>query len=150
MLVASSVTLELARQRIGGPFDRLGHSESLLAAKSREWLSWYPHHARAGLRLSRGTVSRLAAALAAQGVLSRHESEQLLLLRAHRAARDCTCSADSARCVYALRCLRTDDGPRPVERARRGRALLALHGGALDLSARRARAMGMTHLLEET
>jgi len=39
VLVASSVTLELARQRIGGPFDRLGHSGTLLAAKSREWLS---------------------------------------------------------------------------------------------------------------
>ena len=40
VLVASSVTLELARRRIGGPFDRLGHSETLLAvtiSKDNRW-----------------------------------------------------------------------------------------------------------------
>ena len=36
VLVASSVTLELARRRIGGPFDRLAQNASSSAARARE------------------------------------------------------------------------------------------------------------------
>jgi cytochrome c oxidase subunit III len=112
VLVASSVTLELARQRIGGPFDRLGQSESLLAAKSREWLSWY----RLTLALSFAfLVGQFFAwrQLSGEGVYlaTSPSSSFFYVLTALHALH---LLGGLGALVYALRCLRTDDGPRPV------------------------------------
>lgn len=112
VLMASSVSLELARQRIGGPFDRLGHSESLLAAKSREWLLWY----RITLALSFVFLVGQYLAwqrLSAQGVyLSTSPSSSFFYLLTALHALHLLGGLGAL--VYALRCLRTDDGPRPV------------------------------------
>ncbi len=112
VLVASSVTLELARQRIGGPFDRLGHSETLLAAKSREWLSWY----RITLVLSFAfLVGQFLAwrQLSSEGVYlaTSPSSSFFYVLTALHALH---LLGGLGALIYALRCLRTDDGPRPV------------------------------------
>jgi cytochrome c oxidase subunit III len=112
VLVASSVTLELARQRIGGPFDRLGQSESLLAARSREWLSWY----RITLALSFAfLVGQFFAwrQLSGEGVYlaTSPSSSFFYVLTALHALH---LLGGLGALVYALRCLRTDDGPRPV------------------------------------
>jgi cytochrome c oxidase subunit III len=112
VLVASSVTLELARQRIGGPFDRLGQSELLLAAKSREWLSWY----RITLALSFAfLVGQFFAwrQLSGEGVYlaTSPSSSFFYVLTALHALH---LLGGLGALVYALRCLRTDDGPRPV------------------------------------
>ena len=112
VLVASSVTLELARQRIGGPFDRLGHSESLLAAKSREWLSWY----RITLALSFAFLAGQYLAwqrLSGEGVYlaTSPSSSFFYVLTALHALH---LLGGLGALVYALRCLRMDDGPRPV------------------------------------
>jgi cytochrome c oxidase subunit 3 len=112
VLMASSVTLELARQRIGGPFDRLGHSESLLAAKSREWLFWY----RITLALS--FVFLLGQYLA----WKRLSSEGVYLATSPSSSFFYVLTALHAlhllgglgALLYALHCLRMDDGPRPV------------------------------------
>jgi cytochrome c oxidase subunit 3 len=112
VLVASSVTLELARQRIGGPFDRLGHSQSLLAAKSREWLSWY------GITLALSFAFLLGQylawrRLASEGVyLATSPSSSFFYLLTVLHALHLLGGIGAL--VYALRCLRTDDGPRPV------------------------------------
>jgi cytochrome c oxidase subunit 3 len=112
VLVASSVTLELARQRIGGPFDRLGHSETLLAAKSREWLSWY-----------RITLVLAFAFLAGQFLAWRQLSSQGVYLATSPSSsffyvltvlHALHLLGGIGALIYALRCLRTDDGPRPV------------------------------------
>ena len=112
VLVASSVTLELARQRIGGPFDRLGHSQSLLAAKSREWLSWY----RITLALSFAFLAGQYLAwqrLSSEGVYlaTSPSSSFFYVLTALHALH---LLGGLGALIYALRCLRTDDGPRPV------------------------------------
>ena len=112
VLVASSVTLELARQRIGGPFDRLGHSASLLAAKSREWLSWYSITLVLSFAFLAGQYLAWRR-LASEGVyLATSPSSAffyvLTVLHAlHLLGGLCAL-------LYALRCLRADDGPRPV------------------------------------
>ena len=112
VLVASSVTLEVARRRIGGPFDRLGHSETLLATKSREWLSWY----RITLALSFAFLVGQYLAwqrLASEGVYlaTSPSSSFFYVLTALHALH---LVGGLAALVYALRCLRSDDGPRPV------------------------------------
>ena len=112
VLVASSVTLELARQRIGGPFDRLGHSASLLAAKSREWLSWYSITLVLSFAFLAGQYLAWRR-LASEGVyLATSPSSAffyvLTVLHAlHLLGGLCAL-------LYALRCLRADDGPGPV------------------------------------
>ena len=112
VLVASSVTLEVARRRIGGPVDRLGHSETLLATKSREWLSWY----RITLALSFAFLVGQYLAwqrLASEGVYlaTSPSSSFFYVLTALHALH---LVGGLAALVYALRCLRSDDGPRPV------------------------------------
>ncbi len=112
VLVASSVTLELARQRIGGPFDRLGRPASVEAAKSREWHFWY----QITLALSVVFIAGQCIAwsrLADQGVYlaSSPSGSFFYVLTALHALH--VIGGISA-LVYALRCLHVDDGPRPV------------------------------------
>ena len=112
VLVASSVTLELARQRIGGPFDRLGHSAELLAERSRGWLFWY----RLTVALSFAFLGGQYLAwrkLASEGVyLATSPSSSFFYLLTVLHALHVL--GGLAAMLYALRCLRADDGPRPV------------------------------------
>lgn len=112
VLMASSVTLELARQRIGGPFDRLGHSAMLLAEKSRGWLSWY----RVTLALSFAFLAGQYLAwhkLSSEGVyLATSPSSSFFYLLSVLHALHVAGGLGAL--LYALRCLRSDDGPRPV------------------------------------
>jgi cytochrome c oxidase subunit III len=112
VLMASSVTLELARQRVGGPFDRLGHSASLLAARSREWLLWY----RITLALSfTFLVGQYLAwkRLSGEGVYlaTSPSSSFFYVLTALHALH---LLGGLGALLYGLRCLKADDGPRPV------------------------------------
>jgi cytochrome c oxidase subunit 3 len=112
VLVASSVTLELARQRIGGPFDRLGRLESQQANRTRGWLLWY----RITLALSVGfLVGQYVAwqTLAREGVyLATSPSSSFFYVLTVLHALHLLGGMGAL--VYALRCLRADDGPRPV------------------------------------
>jgi cytochrome c oxidase subunit 3 len=112
VLMASSVTLELARQRVGGPFDRLGHSASLLAARSRAWLLWY----RITLALSFAfLVGQFLAwqALTREGVyLATSPSSSFFYLLTVLHAIHVLGGLGAL--LYALRCLHADDGPRSV------------------------------------
>jgi cytochrome c oxidase subunit 3 len=112
VLVASSVTLQLARQRIGGPFDRLGRDAALQTARNREWHFWY----RITLALSIGFLVGQYFAwrrLAAQGVYlaSSPSGSFFYVLTALHALH---LLGGIGALLYAWRCLRVDDGPRPV------------------------------------
>jgi cytochrome c oxidase subunit 3 len=112
VLVASSVTLELARQRIGGPFDRLGRTASMQAAKSHEWQFWY----RITLALSIAFLVGQYFAwrrLAAEGVYlaSSPSGSFFYVLTALHALH---LLGGIGALLYARRCLRADDGPKPV------------------------------------
>jgi cytochrome c oxidase subunit 3 len=112
VLVASSVTLELARQRIGGPFDRLGRPLALETASSRAWQFWY----RITVALSVGFLVGQYFAwreLAAQGVYlaSSPSGSFFYVLTALHALH---LLGGIGALIYALHCLREDDGPRPV------------------------------------
>lgn len=108
VLMASSVTLELARQRIGGPFDRLGRGTT-----SRAWLSWYR------LTIGLSFVFLIGQYLAWQ----RLASEGLYLATSPSSAFFYVLTALHAlhllggigALFYALHVLRADDGPRPVD-----------------------------------
>ena len=108
VLMASSVTLELARQRVGGPFDRLGRN-----ATSRAWLTWY-----------RVTIGLSFVFLIGQYLAWRRlASEGLYLATSPSSAFFYVLTALHAlhllggigALFYALHGLRVDDGPRPVE-----------------------------------
>jgi len=112
VLVASSVTLELARQRIGGPFDRLGHTAPVQAAKAREWKFWY----RITIALSFVFLAGQFVAwqrLAAEGVYlaSSPSGSFFYVLTALHALH---LLGGICALIYALRCLQVDDGPKPV------------------------------------
>jgi cytochrome c oxidase subunit 3 len=112
VLVASSVTLELARQRIGGPFDRLGQPMATLAARNREWQFWY----RITLALSALFLAGQFLAwrrLAAQGVYlaSGPSGSFFYVLTVVHALH---LLGGIVALLSAWRCLRADDGPRPV------------------------------------
>jgi cytochrome c oxidase subunit 3 len=112
VLVASSVTLELARQRIGGPFDRLGRPAAVEATRSRAWQFWY----RITVALSVGFLIGQSFAwreLAARGVYlaSSPSGSFFYVLTALHAVH---LLGGIGALLYAWRCLRTDDGPRPV------------------------------------
>ncbi|MEO8880527.1 MAG: cytochrome c oxidase subunit 3 [Gemmatimonadaceae bacterium] len=108
VLMASSVTLELARQRIGGPFDRLGRE-----AASHAWLAWY-----------RVTVALSFVFLVGQYLSWRRlSSEGLYLATSPSSAFFYVLTALHAlhllggigALLYMQHRLRVDDGPRPVE-----------------------------------
>lgn len=108
VLMASSVTLELARQRVGGRFDRLGR-----ATTSRAWLSWY------GVTIGLSFVFLIGQYLAWQ----RLASEGLYLATSPSSSFFYVLTALHAlhllggigALFYALHGLRVDDGPRPVD-----------------------------------
>jgi cytochrome c oxidase subunit 3 len=112
VLMASSVTLELARQRVGGPFDRLGHSASSLVSRSRAWLPWY----HTTLVLSLGCLAGQIVAwrgLSLQGIyLATSPSSAFFYVLTVLHALHLLGGLGAL--LYALRCLRSDDGPRPV------------------------------------
>ena len=112
VLVASSVTLELARQRIGGPFDRLGRGAETQAARNREWQFWY----RITLALSAVFLAGQLLAwqrLAGEGVYlaSSPSGSFFYVLTALHALH---LLGGICALIYAWRCLRADDGPSPV------------------------------------
>jgi cytochrome c oxidase subunit 3 len=112
VLVASSVTLELARQRIGGPFDRLGQPMATQAARIREWQFWY----RITLALSAVFLTGQFLAwrrLAGEGVYlaSSPSGSFFYVLTVLHALH---LLGGIVALIYAWRRLRADDGPRPV------------------------------------
>ena len=112
VLAASSVTLELARQRIGGPFDRLGQPVEAQAARARAWNFWY----RITLALSAFFLAGQFLAwqrLAGEGVYlaSGPSGSFVYVLTVLHALH---LLGGIVALLYAWRCLRADDGPRPV------------------------------------
>jgi cytochrome c oxidase subunit 3 len=112
VIVASSVTLELARQRIGGPFDRLGRGDATQAVRNRQWQFWY----RITLALSAVFLAGQYLAwrrLASQGVYlaSSPSGSFFYVLTALHAVH---LLGGIGALIYAWRCLRADDGPGPV------------------------------------
>jgi cytochrome c oxidase subunit 3 len=112
VLLASSGTLELARRRIGGPFDRLGRADALSAESLRGRLFWLR------VTLAMGFVFLIGQYLAwrglsAQGVYlaTSPSSSFFYVLTAVHALH---LIGGLAAMLYAIDCLRIDDGPRPI------------------------------------
>jgi cytochrome c oxidase subunit 3 len=112
VLVASSATLELARKRIGGPFDRLAQDASSYAAKARVWHFWL----HITLALSAAfLIGQLFAwrSLSAQGVyLATSPSSSFFYVLTVLHALHLLGGIGAL--LYALNSLQGDDGPRPV------------------------------------
>jgi len=113
VLAVSSGTLELARRRIGGPFDRLGRAEALSDHALRERLLWLRVTLALGVLFLAGQYLAWRS-LASQGVLlaTSPSSSFFYLLTAVHAIH---LLGGLGALVYALRCFRADDGPRPVD-----------------------------------
>lgn len=112
VLVASSATLELARKRLGGPFDRLARDASSPAAKARAWPFWL--HITLALSVA-FLIGQLFAwrSLSAQGVyLATSPSSSFFYVLTVLHALHLLGGIGAL--VYALNSLREDDGPRPV------------------------------------
>lgn len=112
VLVASSVTLELARKRIGGPFDRLAQNASSSAARARAWGFWL--HITLALSVA-FLIGQLFAwrSLSAQGVyLATSPSSSFFYVLTVLHALHLLGGIGAL--LYALDSLRGDDGPRPV------------------------------------
>ncbi len=112
LLVMSSVTLELARRRVGGPFDSLGRLDLSQADAMRRRLVWM--YATLGLGLLFLGGQYLAwTQLSAQGVfLSTSASSSFFYVLT--AVHALHLLGGLGALTYALRSLRADDGPRPV------------------------------------
>jgi cytochrome c oxidase subunit 3 len=112
VLVASSVTLELARRRIGGPFDRLAQNAASSAARARAWGFWL--HITLALSVA-FLIGQLFAwrSLSAQGVyLATSPSSSFFYVLTVLHALHLLGGIGAL--LYALDSLRGDDGPRPV------------------------------------
>lgn len=112
VLAISSVTLELARRRIGGPFDRLGRIDLSQADAMRGRMRWLYVTLALGLAFLAGQYLAWTQ-LAAQGVfLSTSPSSSFFYVLT--AVHALHLLGGLGALTYALRSLREDDGPRPV------------------------------------
>ena len=113
ILVMSSGVLELARTRVGGPFDRLGRANALSAEHLRERLFWLRVTIALGFVFLAGQYLAWRG-LSAQGVFlaTSPSSSFFYLLTAVHALH---LIGGLGALAYALRCLHTDDGPRAVQ-----------------------------------
>jgi cytochrome c oxidase subunit III len=112
VLLASSATLELARKRIGGPFDRLGRDASSSAVRARAWHFWL--HLTLALSVA-FLIGQLFAwrSLSAQGVyLATSPSSSFFYVLTVLHALHLLGGIGAL--LFALNCLQSDDGPRPV------------------------------------
>ena len=112
VIVVSSVTLELARRRVGGPFDRLGRVDLASPDAMRGRLAWLYATLALGLVFLVGQYLAWSR-LAAQGVFlaTSPSSSFFYVLTAVHALH---LLGGLGALTYALRSLRADDGPRPV------------------------------------
>ncbi len=112
VLIVSSGTLELARHRIGGPFDRLARTDSLSAERLRERLFWLRATLALGIVFVVGQYLAWRG-LAAQGVfLATSPSSAFFYVLTVLHALHVLGGLGAL--IYALQCVRVDDGPRPV------------------------------------
>jgi cytochrome c oxidase subunit 3 len=113
ILVVSSGVLELARTRVGGPFDRLGYANALSVEHLRERLFWLRVTIALGFVFLAGQYLAWRS-LSARGVFvaTSPSSSFFYLLTAVHAFH---LIGGLGALVYALRCLHTDDGPRAVQ-----------------------------------
>jgi len=112
LLVISSATLELARRRIGGPFDRLGRVDLARGDAMQRRMRWL--YVTLGLGIVFLAGQYLAwTQLASQGVFlaTSPSSSFFFVLTAVHALH---LIGGLGALTYALRSLRGDDGPRPV------------------------------------
>jgi cytochrome c oxidase subunit 3 len=112
ILVVSSGTLELARTRVGGPFDRLGRPNALSSEHLHERLLWLRVTLGLGVVFLAGQYFAWRG-LSEQGVFlaTSASSSFFYLLTAVHALH---LIGGIGALVYALRCLHVDDGPRAV------------------------------------
>ena len=112
VLVISSVTLELARRRVGGPFDSLGRVDLSRADTVRRRIAWLYVTLALGLLFLGGQYLAWRQ-LSAQGVFlaTSPSSSFFYVLTAVHALH---LLGGLGALTYALRSLRSDDGPRPV------------------------------------
>jgi cytochrome c oxidase subunit 3 len=112
VLLASSATLELARKRVGGPFDRLGRDAFSTAARARMWLFWL--HITLALSVA-FLIGQLFAwrSLSAEGVyLATSPSSSFFYVLTVLHALHLLGGVGAL--LFALNCLQKDDGPRSV------------------------------------
>lgn len=112
ILVVSSATLELARTRVGGPFDRLGRANALSSEHLRERLFWLRMSIVLGFVFLAGQYVAWRALSAAGVILSTGPSSAFFYLLT--AVHALHLLGGLAALFYALRCLHVDDGPRAV------------------------------------
>lgn len=112
VLLISSVTLEIARRRVGGPFDRLGRVDLSHPDALRRQLLWLYVTLALGLVFLAGQYLAWSQ-LSAQGVFlaTSPGSSFFYVLTAVHALH---LLGGLGALTYALRSLRSDDGPRPV------------------------------------
>jgi cytochrome c oxidase subunit 3 len=112
ILIVSSGTLELARTRVGGPFDRLGRPNALSTEHLRERLFWLRITIALGFVFLAGQYFAWRALSAAGVYLATSASSSFFYLLT--AVHALHLIGGLFALGYAQRCLATDDGPRAV------------------------------------
>lgn len=112
ILIVSSAVLELARTRVGGPFDRLGRADAMSGDRLRERLFWLRVTIALGFVFLAGQYFAWRG-LAGAGVFlaTSPSSSFFYVLTAVHAFH---LIGGLGALAYAERCLHTDDGPRAV------------------------------------